>query len=292
MPDPEASRAWAWVEAAARARDPAFGPHVAEHAAVGAYDVLDYSMQFSATLDEALDHFIRFHRVLCDAWACRREVVGGTARVRRVERTPPPEAEGAIALLVVRARELTGKDVVPHEVRFIHAAPPDTTAHAALFRCPVRFDCAASEVLFDANDLALAIPTANRGLNRVLQRYMTETLARLPKSDSYVDRVRAHIGKKMCTGRPTLGATARDLRASPRTVQRRLGAHGTSHNEVVDAVRREVGERLVAEGRMSMTEIAFLLGFEDMSGFRRSYKRWTGVAPSRARTARKRGGTS
>jgi AraC-like DNA-binding protein len=51
--------------------------------------------------------------------------------------------------------------------------------------------------------------------------------------------------------------------------------------EVVHAVRRELGERLVAEGRMSITEIAFLLGFTDVSGFRRVYKRWTGVAPSR-----------
>jgi AraC-like DNA-binding protein len=74
------------------------------------------------------------------------------------------------------------------------------------------------------------------------------------------------------------------LQASPRTVQRRLAEHGTSHLQVVDSVRRGLAERLVAEGRMSITEIAFLLGFADLGGFERMYRRWTGMSPSRART--------
>jgi AraC-like DNA-binding protein len=50
---------------------------------------------------------------------------------------------------------------------------------------------------------------------------------------------------------------------------------------VVESVRRDLAERLLAEGRTSITEIAFMLGFTDVDGFRRMYKRWTGVAPSR-----------
>jgi AraC-like DNA-binding protein len=45
-----------------------------------------------------------------------------------------------------------------------------------------------------------------------------------------------------------------------------------------------MAERLVADSRVSITEIAFLLGFTDVSGFRRMYKRWTGVSPARTRS--------
>lgn len=278
---PEASRARAWTEAAKQARDPDFGLLVVEHARMGAFDVLDYSLYFSRTLGEALEHIERFHRILCDAWAFESDVGAGIVRVRRIERTPPPEAEGFFALLVTRGRELTGVDLAPREVRFAHAAPGDTTHHQALFRCPVRFGCPDSEILFRAKDLALAVRTANPGVGGVLDRYMTELLGRLPRNESFVEHVRSAVLRSLRGGRPTLGTISRGLHASPRTVQRRLGDHGTSYTEVVESVRRNLAERLVAEGRLSVTEIAFLLGFSEVGGFRRVYKRWTGVTPSR-----------
>jgi AraC-like DNA-binding protein len=76
-------------------------------------------------------------------------------------------------------------------------------------------------------------------------------------------------------------AISRALHASPRTLQRRLSDHGTSYTQVVESVRRDLAEHLVAEGRLSVTEIAFLLGFTEVGSFRRVYKRWTGVTPSR-----------
>jgi AraC-like DNA-binding protein len=280
---PEASRCRAWVEAAEAAQDPFFGLHVVERSSVGAYDVLDYSLCSSSTLGEGLEELVRFHSVLCDAWASRFGAEGGVYRMRRVERTPSHEVEALFALLVLRARELTGVDIVPHEVRFAHAAPPDTTHHAELFRCPVRFACPASELMLDAGDVALSIKTADRRLEGVLERYMTEVLGRLPRNDTLVERVRATVARQTGGGRPTLSRTAREQHMSPRTLQRKLSEHGTRFAEVVEAHRREVAERLVTEGQMSVTEIAFLLGFADVGSFRRLYKRWTGTPPSRGR---------
>jgi AraC-like DNA-binding protein len=280
---PETARCRAWVLAADRARDPSFGLHVAEHARVGAFDVLDYSLYFSCTLGDAFARLIRFHRVLCDAWDFQLMENAGTVRLVRIERTPPHEAEAALALWLLRARELTRHDIVPREVSFEHAALSDTLAHAKLFRAPVRFGRPVSELVFTPKTLSLPIPTGNSGLNRVLERYMSELLARLPKSESFVERVRAAIAKDLLGGRPTLRATARELHASPRTLQRRLNQQGTSYVQAVDSVRRDLAERRVGEGRMSITEIAFLLGFADVSGFRRVYKRWTGLTPSQAR---------
>jgi AraC-like DNA-binding protein len=278
---PESDRCRAWLAAARGSRDDAFGLHVATHASIGSYDVLDYAISLSSALHEALERILRFYRILGDAWQMRLAVEGDIARLRRVRPTPPSEAESFVALLVLRARELTGHDLAPLEVRFAHEAPRDTTAQAALFRCPVRFGCSACELVLPAEDLTLLLKTPNPGLARILDRYMTEILARLPEDDTFLAHVRRLVGTNLHRGRPTLGALAADLHASPRTVQRMLAEHGTSHLEVVDSIRREIAEPLVREGRMSITEIAFLLGFKDVGSFRHVYKRWTGRPPSR-----------
>jgi AraC-like DNA-binding protein len=276
---PEAARAQIFIAASERSRDPLFGPHVAEHAQIGVYDVLDYSLYFSATLEQGMENIVRFHRVMCDAWALAIEHRAKTVRLRRIERTPGPECEAALATLLVRSRLLTHQEVAPIEVRFMHRAPSDTSLHEKWFGCPVRFGAPASELVLAAGDFALPVPTANAGVERVLGRYMTEILQRLPKVGSFLELVQAAIARRLHHSVPTLAQTARQLHASPRTLQRRLGEHGVSYRAVVESVRRDLAERLLADGHASVTEIAFLLGFSDVSGFRRMYKRSAGVTP-------------
>ncbi|MBK7579853.1 MAG: AraC family transcriptional regulator [Myxococcales bacterium] len=278
---PEASRSHAWIQADLQARDPYFGLNVAEQAKMGAYDVLDYAWCFSSTLGEALDQLVRFHRVLSDAWAISHEVVGRSARLRRIHRTPAPEVEAALAFLHLRARELTGRDLAPSEVSFAHAAQTDTTRHRAVFGCPVRFGRPFSQLTFSVTDLAIPIGTANPGVLAVLERYMSEILSRVPAAGSFVETVRAAVSRTLRAGAPpSLRTTSLALHASARTIQRRLAENGTTHQEIVDAGRQELAEHLLAEGRLSITEIAFLVGFSDVSGFQRMYKRSTGVNPS------------
>jgi AraC-like DNA-binding protein len=283
---PEASRVRAWLDVSAATRDPAFGLLNAEHAEIGAYDVLDYAFEASETLEDALARFCRFHRVLCDAFALDRTVAGGVTRYRRVERTPPREAEGFFAFLVVRARALAGKSFAPREVLFAHPAPEKTAPHTKFFNAPVHFDAGATELLVATRDLSLTSHHPNPGLANVLERYMREIVARLPKDDSLIERARGTIAEQMrksCGTRPSLEVTSKELHMSPRSVQRRLREHGTTHQDLVESVRRDMAERLVLDRRLSITEIAFLLGFEDVSGFRRAYERWTGTTPARAR---------
>lgn len=280
----EASRLRTWRDVAARSKDPVFGMHVAQSAEVGSFDVLDYALWSSANVGEAIGEIVRFHRVLCDAWEIELETTAETAHVRRPVATTPQEAEGWFTFLIKRARELTGRSVAPREVRFAHAAPHDTAPHTAFFDCPVRFACPISELVVDASHLALPIQTANPGLTKVLERQMTETLARLPPAeDTFMQRVRHVVGGTLHGGHPSLQSTARRLHASSRTVQRRLHHLGTTHRQVVDEVRRDLAVRLLADSRRSVTEVAFLLGFNDVSGFRRAFKQWTGKTPTCAR---------
>ncbi|MCY1013835.1 helix-turn-helix transcriptional regulator [Nannocystis pusilla] len=70
---------------------------------------------------------------------------------------------------------------------------------------------------------------------------------------------------------------------SERTMQRRLRQAGTSFRDVVDDVRREAALAQLGRRDATVTDIAFMLGFSDLSAFSRAFRRWTGASPSEYR---------
>jgi AraC-like DNA-binding protein len=75
------------------------------------------------------------------------------------------------------------------------------------------------------------------------------------------------------------------LNMSPRTYRRRLSDSGISFQELLDDVRAEHATRHLRENRIPISSIAYQLGFNDPSNFRRAYRRWTGNSPSAVRDA-------
>ena len=76
---------------------------------------------------------------------------------------------------------------------------------------------------------------------------------------------------------------ARALGVSARRLQRRLQAAGTSFTEVVHRTRIDAAQDLIAEQRLSLTEIAFCTGFSDLAHFSRVFRRFVDVPPSAMR---------
>jgi AraC-like DNA-binding protein len=282
---PDATRERAWAEVEAVTGDDALGLHVAEHSEEGAYEVLDYAMWFSSTLDEAISRMARFYRLLTDAVAIEVVPDGDATHVRRLIRgTHPQEQDAYFALLCCRGRAITHRDIRPRVVCFEHA-PRAQKELGRFFGCPIRFGLAQSDLVFASADLALPVRTAKPRLASLLDRYATDLLDRLPHTSSYADHVRQCITHVIRCEPPTVGAVAREMHASPRTVQRRLAEAGTTHKRLVEEIRRELALRYIETSELSITEIAFLLGFRDESSFRRSFRRWTGKSPAQARTS-------
>ena len=70
---------------------------------------------------------------------------------------------------------------------------------------------------------------------------------------------------------------------SGRTLQRKLHDHGTSHQELLDQMRKDLAMRYLREPEMAICEVAYLLGFSESSALHRAFKRWTGMTPSEFR---------
>ena len=73
---------------------------------------------------------------------------------------------------------------------------------------------------------------------------------------------------------------------SARTLRRRLAEASVSYSDVVDEVMRERATRLLRETDLTLADVAFHVGYSDVSNFTRAVRRWTGKTPKVIRDAR------
>jgi AraC-like DNA-binding protein len=157
-------------------------------------------------------------------------------------------------------------------VRFAHAGT-DGPAYAEVFGAPVIFGAPYDDIELDADVLALPLPGADPITSEILEAKV-EQLAIAPE-ESFIERVRKAAADRVD---PSPDDIAKALGISARTLRRHLDAEGETFRGVIDRLRRDRADELLARG-MAVKEVAFALGFSEPSAFSRAYKRWTGKAP-------------
>jgi AraC-like DNA-binding protein len=76
---------------------------------------------------------------------------------------------------------------------------------------------------------------------------------------------------------------ARSLGMSKRTLARKLSDEGLNFTEILHQLRRDLAVRYLDDRKLHISKIAWLLGFNEVSAFTHTFKRWTGKAPSQMR---------
>ena len=84
-------------------------------------------------------------------------------------------------------------------------------------------------------------------------------------------------------GEARLSQVAHRLGMSPRTLARRLASEGLTFSGVVSRLRTELATRYLSEQHLAISQVAWLLGYQKVSGFTHAFKRWTGKTPKEAR---------
>lgn len=266
--------------------DEAFGLHLAGDA--GKREQIDAGLLLamaSPTVRVALEKVARYQRFwgdgdrtklvrLRDGVAVRYALPGASGTYAR------HADECAMAEIAIGVRALSGHDLTPRVVRFRHGPPRALDEHRALFRCPVEFCAAHTEIELDESTCATPMAHANAMFSSIFEREVERAIARLPAAARASENVRSAVRAALGAGGATLAATARLLGVSPRTLQRQLRAEQTSFAGVLDAVRRELAGAYLDRG-LSIPDVAALLGYADVTAFHHAFRRWTGSTPRR-----------
>jgi len=67
---------------------------------------------------------------------------------------------------------------------------------------------------------------------------------------------------------------------SSRTLQRHITNEGTSYRQILTDARHELARFYLKEPSLGVSEIAYLLSYEDPSSFFRAFHEWEGATPS------------
>ena len=280
-----------WDLASNLSGDPSFGLRALRSLSPARRTLAEFLLFNSPTLGAMIDRGIRYERLWQEGREASLERRGELAAVRWTARAglrfSAPLSEFAVAMVVLMARAATGRELTSYggEVHFLHPAPPDPHRYEALFGGKVLFSAGEQALLFAAPLLETPLPRADPALLAVLEAHGAHVLERLPSARSVAQSVRLRrlLAASVADGDASIETVARKLRMSGRTLRRRLADEGASYHALADELRRELSLRYLADPRISVTEVAFLLGFADTAAFSKAFRRWTGQTPSVAR---------
>ncbi|MBZ0235910.1 MAG: AraC family transcriptional regulator [Deltaproteobacteria bacterium] len=278
-------------QAAAQVCDPFLGLHLAARFPRGTYGVLEYAGRSAPTVREALVRIVRYIGLLNELVTVSFEPLahGGATIEQRIAGEPRCVGrhgnEFFVAMLLLNARALTTSTWMPSRAWFAHPMPEDVSELVALLGTrDLRWDAGANGMELAAEVLDAPLTTADPPLLSLLERQAEQALPP-PGNQRLVALIKRRVRDTLVEAPPTLESVAAELRMSPRTLQRQLAEEGTGFADLLDELRRELALEYVRDPGRPLGEIAYLLGYSELSAFLRAFKRWTGKTPSDLRGA-------
>ena len=187
--------------------------------------------------------------------------------------------------IVRMCRQITGTRLAPRHFSFRHcrdATPPECRAFLG---CEVTYGANLDEIVLPAQVNMLPIVGSDRYLHEMLVNYAEEALAsRTPERTSLRSRVEHEIGPLLPHGKAKASTVAKQLGVSNRTLARLLAVEGLTFSRILDQNRADLAKSYLTHGDLSISQIAWLLGYREVSTFTHAFKRWYGISPTEQRS--------
>ncbi|HEY7805325.1 MAG TPA: helix-turn-helix domain-containing protein [Orrella sp.] len=256
--------------------------------AKGAFGNAFLAMQCSETLREGVHRAARFKEVLEPVkWTITESDETFSVSIRSLTPDFPFNGYfqvGCLLWLVQSCRNITAKHIVPKRVFITDEVARQSELEQAL-GCPVVFNCHCL-LEFSADDMTTRILSANRYMVNGLDIGVTVNEDESATDKAFVSLVYNSVLEFLPSGVVTLERIAEHLSVSKRTLERRLSKQGKPFSEVVRDCRLRMANHYLHQTRLPITEIAFLVGYQEINSFYRAFKGWSGRTPQEAREQR------
>jgi AraC-like DNA-binding protein len=271
-----------WAAIAEVSGDPGIGLSLGAEPRFERFDATQIAAVCSRTLRDALERIGRCKVLTCPE-EIRVQARGNEAAVEFVflndkGAEPGVLVDVCLSWVLAIAKRGTADRSTPLRVELLRPRQ-----HQALleghFGCPVQFESQRNAIVFRHTELDLPFTTFNEELLRIVGAQLDSELAERHSAPSIEKQVMYVLKRSLAGRRPSREEVARELHLSVRTLQRRLSDAGTTFQQVVQVVRRELAHKYVAEKRVEFSEVAFLLGYEDTNSFFHAFQAWEGTSP-------------
>lgn len=281
-----------WLAVARQLDDEFFGLD-ARRMKIGSFALMCHAVLHCGNLGRALKQCLRSFSVFLDDLHGELSVEGRHAVITLHNRIADPASrrfaeETYLVMVHGLMCWLIGRRIQLLRIAFAHAQPEEAREYRVMYGEDLDFGADRSSVRFDAALLEAPVIQTEASLKSFLRSAPQSVFLKYKSTDSWTARVRRRL--RRCIGGggdwPTLDALAGEFHVAPSTLRRRLEAEGATYQSVKDALRRDAAIHHLCHSRLSIAEIAALLGFQEPSAFHRAFKKWSGSQPGEYRTLR------
>ena len=276
--------------------DPSFGLKVIDHLNPVNYHALGMGLLCSSSLRDFCLRFERFIALITtlktvkfsdtDEGACFS--ISSLTDMSELHKNFDADTFAAIVLKFIRL--IYKPEYCPAKLE-LPWTPPEQyhDDYRKYFGCEIDFSAARSAIILDKQDLDVALPASNLELARHNDALVMELLAKA-KMD-LPSQVYSKLIELLPSGDCSRERVASALNMSGSAFHEKLKKAGTSYQNLLDQTRQDLAELYILQQELTLTEVAFLLGFNESTNFARAFRRWFGESP-RAYRSRILGGAT
>jgi len=269
--------------------DPAIGLKIGSDTNIERYHPVAIAALAARTYRDALVSMSRYKRLMCSE-EMRLTDEDDTCCVKffwlhSEDAQPPMLVDSAFASIVELGRHGTGRPLRPERVLLARKAK-HRELYEAQFACPIEFGSEHDALIFSSATVAQPFITYNPALLSMLAPQLEAALSDYTVEQKLPDKVKAIQTRLLAGQKYGIDEVASELNMSARTLQRRLASEGVKFQALLDSARCEMAQQYLAKSSLDLTEISFLLGYEESNSFNRAFRGWVGMSPTQWRTQR------
>ncbi len=259
-----------------------FGLRMADHRRVSDLGIVGLLVSHQSTLSDVLATMVRYRNLLNAALVLHVEEARDVAVVKEelVVDFDAPKTQSyelAVGILSRLFHSVLGPRWRPVSAHFTHARPQHVALHRRLFGDRIEFESEFNGLTLLRADLH----RPNAVVDPKLARYAAQFVDSIHEvgHTSTAHEVRKSIYLLLPLGNASISRVASSLGLQERTLQRRLAADGAEFSDLLNGVRRELAERYLSSRSYSLTRVAEMLGYAQLSSFTRWFVGEFGAPP-------------
>ena len=249
------------------------------------YGLYGYALLSASTVRHALSFAANFGQLTFSFFTFDFSESGGLASFSMSN--PPPIEQDLIDVYLdrdisaarVAMTELLNEPFPIKEIHLAHDGHGRQQDYRDYFACSVRFSSYPGKVIFDAGILDQPLPQSDPETSLHFQQQCHMMIAKLTSQSHFINDLRMLILARPGYF-PDIDSLAEKLNMSTRTLRRRLNAEGSSYRQLLEEIRFELAREYLADTKLPLDEISFLLGYTEPGTFSHAFRRWSGQPPS------------
>ncbi|MCR9059090.1 MAG: AraC family transcriptional regulator [Rhodobacteraceae bacterium] len=257
------------------------------HVEIGCFSIFDYLFSCAPNLRDACVAWIKFIQIRTNAYRLTFEdgETGGYVEWPILEgrgewRQNMFARTGWATQQLERALDM---QVPPILIELATTAPQNTSAFQKKYQGRLKFGASHNRIFIPRSLLSRPLQRSDTHLYEIILKAAMEELDRFGQLESPLTRIANEVASNLAHGACTLPHISAKLGMSQRAVQRLLEKEGTSFRKLSEEIRRSAAERYLRGTDLPMKEIAYLIGFSELSTFSRAVKSWFGMSPRKFR---------